>query len=135
MSTNKVCDVCQDATKQPVFVVRVGIEVLGAVAGSQSTGCSHEIEACEGCWTTAMADVSSNVLHQITRDIPVHRAVAVVNDEISVLHGDLRAAVLKRDELVPTSVSYKAAVAAVDQILISLDAKELERLNLLKTYA
>jgi hypothetical protein len=126
MSTNKVCDVCLDATKQPVFAVRVGIEVIGAVEGSTSTGCSHELEACEGCWPKAMGDLSANVLVQLTRDIPIHRKVAVANEEISKLTGELRVAVKDRDDLNPTTPAFKTAQVKVNDL--SNGASSLSRL-------
>jgi hypothetical protein len=133
MTTTKVCDVCLDATKQPVFAVRVGIEVLGAVEGSVSTGCSHELEACEGCWPKAMGDLSANVLTQLTRDIPIHRQVAVVNGKISELYGELRIAVAARDELNPTAPAFKTAQVKVSDLLVAIELKEQERSELLES--
>lgn len=131
MSTNKVCDVCLDAAKQPVFAVRVGIEVLGAVDGSQSSGCVHEVEACEGCWPKAMGDLAENVKTQLTRDIPIHRQVYLVNAEIATLQLALTAAVRQRDELNPDSPKFKAAQREVDKCAEALRAREDARLQLL----
>jgi hypothetical protein len=133
MSTNKVCDVCLDAAKQPIFAVRVGIEILGAVEGSVSTGCSHELEACEGCWPKAMNDLSANVLAQLIRDVPTHRKVAVVNEEISVLHGTLREAVIARDNLNPSAPTFRAAQAKVEQIQFVIEGKEADRTKLIES--
>lgn len=126
MSTNKVCDVCGDATK-PVMVVTLAINVAGAVAGSPATGCAHEVEACEGCWPKAMEDLSANVKEQLLRDIPRHRQVYAVNDEIAVLIASQRSAVAARDELSPDAKSYKTAAAEVERLSAAIVEKERQR--------
>lgn len=131
MATNKICDVCNNPAAQPVHVVRAAIEVLAAVEGSQSTGCVHEIESCEGCWPKAMADLSANVSAQLARDIPVHREVYAANDAIALVTQQLKAAVIDRDSRKPGTVDHKQAVDAANEFSVRLETLEAQRAQLL----
>ena len=131
MATNQVCDVCNIPNK-PVYVVRVTIEVTHAVEGSESTGCAHEIEACEGCWPKAMADLHANVFAQLTRDIPVHRQVYEKNAQIADKTVQLVKKVRLRDSItVTSSPEYTAAVNEVNVLVGEIQQLEDDRAALL----
>jgi hypothetical protein len=140
MATNKVCDICGNTAAQPVYVLRVALEVEKAVAGRVSTGRLEQIEACEGCWGAAFVRLGDSVRATLLRDIPVHRQIATVEDELAELGRQLAKATARRDAMVgnenPVMIdAYTEAAAEVDRLAALESALETKRMELIASAA
>lgn len=131
MATRTVCDVC-GREDRPAHRLQVGVNIEGAVKGTQSTGVTKEMDACEEHWGEAIGRMIAEVREQIERDVPIHRQVYAINDEMTALDAEVRAAVEKRDAAPQGSQEWTLAGAEVIRLTSARAEKERQRTELVR---
>lgn len=82
------CDIC--GQEKPTNRVEVSVNIMGAVRGAVSTGTTLNMDACEDCWFSAAALISDRVRERLQRDIPIHREIYVVYNQMEPVRSRLK---------------------------------------------